>query len=124
MKRTVFPVVCFILIAISLSVAFMACEGRQDDNVPAFAMIGQSRKHLAAGEYESARDTILAMRSQYPAAIQARATGLLLLDSIELAAARDSMENAPEPDRERLSLKCRFFERKLQEDLKKEILRQ
>lgn len=124
MKRTSFPAICFILIAMSVSVAFVACEGRQDDNAPAFAMISQSRMHLAAGEYEAARDTILKMRNRYPAAIQARAAGLLLLDSIELAAARDSMETATGPDMERLSLKCRFFERKLQEDLKKEILRQ
>jgi len=47
-----------------------------------------------------------------------------LLDSIELAAARDSLDNAEGAERERLSLKYRFFERKLQEDLKKEILRQ
>ena len=124
MKRTFFLAFCFILVTISVSVAFVACEGRQDYNAPAFAMISHSRHHLAAGEYQAARDTILAMRSRYPAAIQARAAGLLLLDSIELAAARDSLETATEPDRERLSLKCRFFERKLQEDLKKKILRQ
>ena len=124
MKRTFFLAICFILVTISVSVAFVACEGRQDDNAPAFAMISHSRHHLAAGEYQAARDTILAMRSRYPAAVQARAAGLLLLDSIELTAARDSLGTATEPDRERLSLKCRFFERKLQEDLKKKILRQ
>ena len=124
MKRASFLATCIILTAVSLSVTFASCDGRQDDNAPAFAMIGQSRKHLAAGDYEAARNAILEMRKQYPAAIQARAAGLLLLDSIELTAARDSLGVAPESDAERLSLKCRFFERKLQEDLKKEILRQ
>ena len=124
MKRTAILAICFILVSISVSVALVACQGKQVDNAPAFAMIGQSRKHLAAGDYEAARNAIFDMRKQYPAAIQARAAGLLLLDSIELTAARDSLDVAPQSDAERLSLKCRFFERKLQEDLKKEILRQ
>ncbi len=124
MKRTAFFVICFILVSISVSVVLVACQGRQDDNAPAFAMIAQSRMHLAAQDYEAARNSILGMRKKYPAAIQARAAGLLLLDSIELAAARDSLDNAEGAERERLSLKYRFFERKLQEDLKREILRQ
>lgn len=124
MKRASFLATCIILTAVSLSVTFASCDGRQDDNAPAFAMIQQSRRHLAAGDYSSARNAILKMRRQYPAAIRARAVGVLLLDSIELAAARDSLDTASDADRERLSLKCRFFERKLQEDLKKEILRQ
>lgn len=124
MKRTAFFVICFILVSISASVVLVACQGRQDDNAPAFAMIAQSRMYLAAQDYEAARNSILGMRKKYPAAIQARAAGLLLLDSIELAAARDSLDNAEGAERERLSLKYRFFERKLQEDLKKEILRQ
>ncbi len=124
MKRTAFFVICFILVSISVSVVLVACQGRQDDNAPAFAMIAQSRMHLAAQDYEVARNSILGMRKKYPAAIQARAAGLLLLDSIELAAARDSLDNAEGAERERLSLKYRFFERKLQEDLKREILRQ
>lgn len=124
MKRTAFFVICFILVSISVSVVLVACQGRQDDNAPAFAMIAQSRMHLAAQDYEVARNSILGMRKKYPAAIQARAAGLLLLDSIELAAACDSLDNAEGAERERLSLKYRFFERKLQEDLKKEKLRQ
>lgn len=120
MKRR-FPVATYLFL-VALSYAMLtSCSSRRDDNVPAFAIICQSRVLLAAGEYDAARDSVMEMRRRYPAAVRARYAGLLLLDSIELAAARDSLDAAPESDRERLSLKCRFFQRKLQEDLKKDI---
>jgi hypothetical protein len=59
------------------------------------------------------------MRRRYPTALQARAQGILLLDSIEMLAARDSMGSATGEEWKRLSVKAQFFERKLQEDIKK-----
>ncbi len=121
MKRKVSIVTYLFVTAVSLCAVLVSCDSSQDDNVPAFAIVRQSRVHLAAGEYDAARDSVLVMRKKFPAAVMARYAGLLLLDSIELAAAQDSLDAAPAHDRERLELKCRFFRRKLQEDLKKDI---
>ncbi len=83
-------------------------------------MLQKSRQHLADERYDAARDSILSMRRLYPTAVQARAQGILLLDSIEMLAARDSMGSATGEEWKRLSVKAQFFERKLQEDRKKQ----
>ena len=85
----------------------------------ASAMLKKSRLHLQDGRYDAARDSILSMREKYPTALESRAQGILLLDSIEMLAARDSMESATGEEWKRLSIKAQFFERKLQEDMKK-----
>lgn len=85
----------------------------------ASAMLEKSRLHLQDGRYDAARDSILSMRRQYPTALQSRAQGILLLDSIEMLAAKDSMGSATGEEWKRLSVKAQFFERKLQEDKKK-----
>ena len=85
----------------------------------ASAMLKKSRLHLQDGRYDAARDSILSMREKYPTALESRAQGILLLDSIEMLAARDSMESATGEEWKRLSIKAQFFERKLQEDTKK-----
>lgn len=85
----------------------------------ASAMLKKSRLHLQDGRYDAARDSILSMREKYPTALKSRAQGILLLDSIEMLAARDSMGSATGEEWKRLSIKAQFFERKLQEDMKK-----
>lgn len=85
----------------------------------ASVMLEKSRQHLQDGRYDAARDSILSMRRQYPTALQSRAQGILLLDSIEMLAAKDSMGSATGEEWKRLSVKAQFFERKLQEDKKK-----
>ena len=85
----------------------------------ASAMLKKSRQHLQDGRYDAARDSILSMREKYPTALESRAQGILLLDSIEMLAARDSMGSATGEEWKRLSIKAQFFERKLQEDMKK-----
>ena len=85
----------------------------------ASAMLKKSRQHLQDGRYDAARDSIFSMRRQYPTALQSRAQGILLLDSIEMLAAQDSMGSATGEEWKRLSVKAQFFERKLQEDKKK-----
>ena len=82
-------------------------------------MLEKSRQHLQDDRYDAARDSILSMRRQYPTALQSRAQGILLLDSIEMLAAKDSMGSATDEEWKRLSVKAQFFERKLQEDKKK-----
>lgn len=85
----------------------------------ASAMLKKSRLHLQDGRYDAARDSILSMREKYPTALKSRAQAILLLDSIEMLAARDSMGSATGEEWKRLSIKAQFFERKLQEDMKK-----
>lgn len=82
-------------------------------------MIYEARYALGHHHYEEARDSILSMRKQYPSAIEARRQGILLLDSIELHAAKDSLQYANGEEWERLNIKKQFFERKLEEDKKK-----
>ena len=52
-------------------------------------------------------------------AIEARRQAILLLDSIEMNAAADSLRLVTGEEWKRLNVKKQFFERKLQEDLKK-----
>lgn len=96
----------------------MACT-EETVEPKAAEILRKSRTHLQEGRYDAARDSVLSMRKQYPTALESRAQGILLLDSIEMFAAQDSMDGATGEDWKRLSIKAQFFERKLQEDKKK-----
>lgn len=82
-------------------------------------MLRDARLELDRQHYVAARDSILEMRRRFPTAIAARKQGILLLDSVEWLAAVDSLRDATGPEWERLHIKQQFFERKLQEDIKK-----
>ncbi len=101
-----------------VAMLFASCSANDDEK--AAAMLAQSRAALAQKQYAAAKDTILSMRIRYPEAIEARKQGILLLDSIEMEAAADSMLNATGDEWERLQIKKQFFERKLQEDKKRQ----
>ncbi len=93
----------------------------------------KSRNAMALRRYDVARDTIYALRRRFPEAISERRQAILLLDSIELQAATDSLDAlriVPEgishealrthnEDFKRLEMKGKFFQRKLEEDLQK-----
>lgn len=108
-------------------------------------MLKSARQELKAKNFDAARDTIMALRKQHQLAIDARRRGILLLDSIEMLAADDSLvklnQKANEQnmaflddptaplfldsatyvdEHERLYMKVEFFKRKLQEDWKKQ----
>ena len=83
-------------------------------------MLDDARFALKYGHYAEARNLILSMRQKYPTAIPVRKQAILLLDSIEMTAAADSMKNAQGEEWERLHVKQQFFERKLLEDKKKD----
>lgn len=97
---------------------YMACT-EEAVEPKAAAMLNKSRMHLKDGRYDAARDSIISMREKYPTALESRAQGILLLDSIEMLAAQDSLDDATGEEWKRLSIKALFFERKLQEDKKK-----
>jgi hypothetical protein len=46
---------------------------------------------MLSAQYQEAKDSILLIRQQYPTAFKARATGIIVLDSIELLESQDSL---------------------------------
>lgn len=94
-----------------------SCSHKEED--AAQQMLQEARMALKHHQYSEAKDSILSLRKKHPYALQARRQGILLLDSIEMMAAADSLTKAEGEEWERLSMKKKFFERKLQEDLKR-----
>lgn len=104
---------------LSLLLMLCACGGNKA-NEKAAQMLSDARFALKYGHYSEARDSILSLRQKYPTAIEVRKQAILLLDSIEMTAAVDSLKNAQGEEWERLHIKQQFFERKLLEDKKKD----
>ena len=106
------------LAALTLATTLLsACD--TDEEAQAQQMLQDARIALRHRQYAEARDSIFALRQKHPTAIDARRQGILLLDSIELQAATDSLGKAQGEEWERLSVKKKFYERKLQEDQKR-----
>ena len=99
-------------------VLMCACGGTSPEEEGG-RMLVQARAALQAKDYNAAKDTILSLRKRFPTAIEARKRASLLLDSVEMIAAEDSLAKADSADWERLDVKAKFFRRKLQEDLKR-----
>ena len=102
-----------------LLVMLSACASNEERE--AQQMLQQARSALRHRLYSEARDSILSLRKKHPTAINARKHGILLLDSIELQAAADSLTKAEGNEWERLDVKRKFYERKLQEDQKRAL---
>lgn len=100
-----------------LILLLVSCSTKQDPEVMGQRLLDDARFALRHQHYDEARDSILSLRAHYPRAIQARRQALLLLDSIEIQAAADSLAKADSADWERLDVKHKFFQRKLEEDL-------
>lgn len=96
-----------------------ACGSKDAAEQIGAQMLNQARQELNMQHYDAARDTILSLRKNYPTALKARAAAILLLDSIEICAAQDSVQTAEGEEFERLDMKAKFFQRKLEEDMKK-----
>lgn len=94
-----------------------ACSERTPEERAA-TMLKEARYALHHHLYDEARDTIFSLRRNCPTAIEARRQAILLLDSIEMNAAADSLRLVTGEEWKRLNVKKQFFERKLQEDLK------
>lgn len=102
-----------------LLVMLSACASNEERE--AQQMLQQARSALRHRLYSETRDSILSLRKKHPTAINARKQGILLLDSIELQAAADSLTKAEGNEWERLDVKRKFYERKLQEDQKRAL---
>ena len=101
-----------------MTTVLVACSQETPDERAA-NMLKEARYALHHHLYDEARDTIFSLRRNCPTAIEARKQAILLLDSIEMNAAADSLRLVTGEEWKRLNVKKQFFERKLQEDLKK-----
>lgn len=108
------PFILFFLAAL-----LVACSQKETPDERAANMLREARYALHHHLYDEARDTIFSLRRNCPTAIEARKQAILLLDSIEMNAAADSLRLVTGEEWKRLNVKKQFFERKLQEDLKK-----
>ena len=110
MKRYIF--------LITIAALLTACSEKTPEERAA-NMLRDARYALHHHLWNEARDTIFSLRRNCPTAIEARRQAILLLDSIEMCAAADSLKLVTGKEWERLNVKKQFFERKLQEDLKR-----
>ena len=107
------------ILIILTAALFVSCT-KDTPEERASAMLRDARYALHHHLWNEARDTIFSLRRNCPTAIEARKQAILLLDSIEMNAAADSLKLVSGEEWERLNVKKQFFERKLQEDLKKQ----
>ena len=103
-----------------LAVALLTACTKETPEERAASLLKDARYALHHHLYDEARDTIMSLRRNCPTAIEARKQAILLLDSIEMNAAADSLKLVTGEEWERLNIKKQFYERKLQEDLKKQ----
>lgn len=98
-----------------VAVALASCSEDKTEQQAA-RLLDDARFALKYHHYDAARDSIFSLRRCYPTAIEARRQAILLLDSVEMQAAADSLKKATGEEWKRLSVKTKFFERKLKED--------
>ena len=80
---------------ILFTLLFVACtSATPPDDDRASASLSQARALMVNGDYDAARDTILALRREYPTALSVRRAAILTLDSVELFEARQSLQIA------------------------------
>lgn len=80
--------------ALLLPFLLCSCSNKdKDEEIEAHAsrMVNAARDLMLQGNYPAAKDSILTMRERYPKAFKARATGIVVIDSIELLAAKDTL---------------------------------
>lgn len=75
-----------------ISLAWAACSDKKADvETPAGIMLDNARTLMMQKHYDAARDSIEQMRQLYPTAFAARSAGIIVMDSIELLSAQDSL---------------------------------
>lgn len=128
---------------LALVATLMACGGKGDgtENYSSRRVemeergqecLAQAREHLSRKDFKKVRTLVDSMRRTYPLALNAREEGILLMDSLNLAEAQDSLtetdsvlanETIAEEVRQHyqakfdeLCQKVKFFKRKLHHD--------
>lgn len=109
-------------------------EARQKDEAKALEILNKARKHLRDKQYDAARQQLRSLRKESPLALNGREAGILLKDSVEIAATADRLRIADslvqaETQRngsvsrqtqvhfDELCQQAKFYHRKLQHDI-------
>ena len=125
-----------VALALLLGLTLAACKEKEDPEVKGNDFLYRARLELNAGNYEEARQLVKQMREQVPLALNARESGILLMDSINLAEAQEELHRidsimrvTPQTDKigsdtmsnhfDNACQKVKFYQRKLQLDRKK-----
>ena len=104
------------LYTLLLPIIVCSCTGQEDkEEEYAGRMLDAARTLMTEGNYVAAKDSILAMRETFPTAFKARATGIIVMDSIELLAAQDTFHLKQRFDE--LGAKVKFYLRKIEVDI-------
>lgn len=105
-------------------------EARRADEAQGQILLNKARKQIKAGQLKEAKLSVAQIREQHMLAINARKEGILLMDSIELQAARQTLsyvdrviQAGEKSDSllgvfDRLCEQVKFYERKLDHDTK------
>ncbi len=126
MKQIICLLICTLFLA--------ACQQKENPEEKANEYLNLSRASLAVNDFEKAKAFIDSVRVNYPKAFNARETGIILLDSINIAQSKAELKKMEEemskiinPDKiakdtldfyhDEAKEKVRFFERKLQHDI-------
>lgn len=83
--KKILPMALFCLLAAACS------SEKKDPNREAAPMLESARVLMNGKNYQAAKDSVLSLRKKYPTAFEARRQGILVMDSIELLQARDSL---------------------------------
>lgn len=69
-----------------------SCTPKEPDpEIGASSMLNSARKLMTDKNYEAAKDSVLLMRKKFPKALKTRTKGIVVMDSIELLQAQDSL---------------------------------
>lgn len=81
------------ILYIALSLAIVCACNRKEADVEeeAARMLGLARQLMNTRDYASAKDSVQSMRKRFPTAFNARTEGIIVMDSIELLEAQDSL---------------------------------
>ena len=105
-------------------------EARRADEAQGQILLNKARKQIKAGQLKEAKLSVAQIREQHMLAINARKEGILLMDSIELQTARQTLsyvdrviQAGEKSDSllgvfDRLCEQVKFYERKLDHDTK------
>lgn len=75
----------------SVTVISACHQAPPDGEEEACRMLDEARQLMNRQEYGAARDSVLVMRKRFPMAFKARTAGIVVMDSIELLEAQDSL---------------------------------
>lgn len=99
---------------------------RQEQEARAQTCLATARAQMRQGQAAKAKNTVISLREQCPMALTARAEGILLMDSIEMALTQQELRELSQADSVKaeevaaLQARLAFYKRKLEHDLQPE----